>query len=83
MSYHKVEAWILDAQVHREGIMLWLITKRGTSFSALYPYHPSCYAVFAEDSVKYAWSEEEINNTYLENLEHKYKIMKASLEGHS
>ena len=40
------DAWILDAQIHKEGIKLWLKLPSGDIVAGIRPFHPYFYAAF-------------------------------------
>ncbi len=52
MEENEIEAWVLDAAAHAQGILLWLKQRSGAVVSAVCPYHPVFYAVLAARNLR-------------------------------
>lgn len=69
------DAWILDATVHREGILLWLKMPSGEVIAAVYPYYLAFYAVLPQSH--------PINPALVpESRENEYRRWAISLQTH-
>src|SRR6056297_1573336 len=73
-------AWILDAQVHQNGIMLWMIDREGNHFQALRCHYPYFYVVFSEDASRIAWSGSEIDEKNHIRLKRRYQGIQRSIQ---
>ena len=79
MDLLSIDAWILDAQVHKRGILLWLKCLSGEVIPAIYPYFPSFYAVFRKEQPRNSSEISSPYQRYLSGLEHTPSIRSVSL----
>jgi DNA polymerase-2 len=76
MDFFSFNAWILDAQVHKRGILLWLKKPSGKVIPAIYPYYPSFYAALHNRNLS---ASSRPYQRYISGLEHNPHIYSVSL----
>jgi len=79
MNFISLNAWILDAQVHKRGILMWLKKPSGEVISALHPYYPSFYAVLHKKHTRNLNAISSPYQRYVSGLEHNPNIHSVSL----